>query len=60
VALLARAAVAAGVDGVFVETHPDPPRALCDAASQWPLERLETLLETLLEIHAVRRRHADG
>jgi 2-dehydro-3-deoxyphosphooctonate aldolase (KDO 8-P synthase) len=45
---------------VFVETHPDPPRALCDAASQWPLERLETLLETLLEIHAVRRRHADG
>ena len=60
VALLARAAVAAGVDGVFVETHPDPPRALCDAASQWPLDRLEPLLETLLEIHAVRRRHADG
>lgn len=60
VALLARAAVAAGVDGVFVETHPDPPRALCDAASQWPLDRLEPLLETVLEIHAVRRRHADG
>ena len=60
VALLARAAVAAGVDGVFVETHPDPARALCDAASQWPLDRLEPLLETLLEIHAVRRRRADG
>lgn len=60
VALLARAAVAAGVDGVFVETHPDPPRALCDAASQWPLDRLEPLLETLLEIHAMRRRSADG
>jgi 2-dehydro-3-deoxyphosphooctonate aldolase (KDO 8-P synthase) len=60
VALLARAAVAAGVDGVFVETHPDPPRSLCDAASQWPLDRLEPLLETVLEIHAVRRRHADG
>ena len=60
VALLARAAVAAGVDGVFVETHPDPSRALCDAASQWPLDRLEPLLETLLEIHTVRRRHADG
>ena len=60
VALLARAAVAAGVDGVFVETHPDPARALCDAASQWPLDGLEPLLETLLEIHAVPRRHADG
>ena len=60
VALMARAAVAAGVDGVFVETHPDPARALCDAASQWPLDRLEPLLETLLEIHAVRRRRADG
>ena len=60
VALLARAAVAAGVDGVFVETHPDPARALCDAASQWPLDRLEPLLETLLEIHAVRRRRGDG
>ena len=60
VALLARAAVAAGVEGVFVETHPDPPRALCDAASQWPLDRLEPLLETVLEIHAVRRRRADG
>jgi 2-dehydro-3-deoxyphosphooctonate aldolase (KDO 8-P synthase) len=60
VALLARAAVAAGVDGIFVETHPDPPRALCDAASQWPLDRLEPLLEAVLEIHAVRRRHADG
>jgi 2-dehydro-3-deoxyphosphooctonate aldolase (KDO 8-P synthase) len=60
VALLARAAVAAGVDGVFVETHPDPSRALCDAASQWPLDRLEPLLETLLEIHAVRRRRANG
>ncbi len=60
VALLARAAVAAGVDGLFVETHPDPPRALCDAASQWPLDRLEPLLETVLEIHAIHGRHADG
>jgi 2-dehydro-3-deoxyphosphooctonate aldolase (KDO 8-P synthase) len=45
---------------VFIETHPDPSRALCDAASQWPLDRLEPLLETLLEIHAVRRRRANG
>lgn len=58
VALLARAAVGAGVDGIFLETHPDPPNALCDAASQWPLDRLEPLLETLLELHAVRRGHA--
>jgi 2-dehydro-3-deoxyphosphooctonate aldolase (KDO 8-P synthase) len=54
VALLARAAVAAGVDGVFLETHPDPQRSLCDAASQWPLEEFSPLLETLLALHAVR------
>ncbi len=60
VALLGRAAVAAGVDGVFLETHPDPQNALCDSASQWPLDRLEPLLETLLELHAVRRKHDDA
>jgi 2-dehydro-3-deoxyphosphooctonate aldolase (KDO 8-P synthase) len=52
VALLARAAVAAGVDGVFLETHPDPDRALCDAPSQWPLAEFESLFERLLAIHA--------
>jgi 2-dehydro-3-deoxyphosphooctonate aldolase (KDO 8-P synthase) len=52
VALLARAAVAAGVDGVFLETHPDPDRALCDAPSQWPLADFEPLFERLLAIHA--------
>jgi 2-dehydro-3-deoxyphosphooctonate aldolase (KDO 8-P synthase) len=52
VALLARAAVAAGVDGVFLETHPDPDRALCDAPSQWPLSDFEPLVEQLLAIHA--------
>jgi len=51
VALLARAAVAAGVDGVFLETHPAPERALCDAASQWPLDDFGALLETLLDLH---------
>lgn len=50
VALLARAAVAAGVDGVFLETHPDPPSAKCDAASQWPLEEFEPLIATLQAI----------
>lgn len=51
VALLARSAVAAGVDGVFVETHPEPRTARCDAASQLPLERFEPLFETLRAIH---------
>ncbi|MES2491945.1 MAG: 3-deoxy-8-phosphooctulonate synthase [Pseudomonadota bacterium] len=47
---LARAAVAVGVDGLFIETHPDPPRAWSDAATVWPLSRLEPLLEDLLSI----------
>lgn len=57
VAPLARAAVAAGVDGVFLETHPDPERARCDAASQWPLVDLPALLESLLALHRVRIDH---
>ena len=54
VALLARAATAAGIDGIFLETHPRPEAALCDAASQWPLDAFESLLATLQELHAVR------
>ena len=54
VALLARAATAAGVDGVFLETHPSPDTALCDAASQWPLSDFEALMRELRELHAVR------
>lgn len=54
VALLARAATAAGIDGIFLETHPRPEAALCDAASQWPLDAFEPLLATLQELHAVR------
>lgn len=50
---IARAGVAAGVDGVFIETHPDPGRALCDAASQMCVFDLEAFLEPLLEIHDV-------
>ena len=48
-ALLA-AAAAAGADGFFIETHPDPPSALSDAASQWPLDRLADLVGQTLEI----------
>lgn len=48
---LARAAVAVGVDLVFAEVHPEPARARSDAASQWPLDALDALLEPLLRIH---------
>jgi len=51
--LLARAAVAAGVAGVFLETHPAPEQALCDASTQWPLDRMEALLEQLKRIDEV-------
>lgn len=47
VPVLARAAVAAGVAGVFMETHPDPDQALSDGPNAWPLPRLRELLETL-------------
>src|SRR5690242_13723283 len=45
--VLARAAVAAGVSGLFMETHPDPARALSDGPNAWPLDRMEPLLITL-------------
>lgn len=50
VPVLARAAVAAGVSGLFMETHPDPPNAMCDGPNAWPLGELEELLGTLIEI----------
>ncbi|HBH24746.1 MAG TPA: 3-deoxy-8-phosphooctulonate synthase [Cytophagales bacterium] len=48
---LSRAGVAAGVDGVFIETHPEPEKALCDAASQLCVYDLEEFLKPLIEIH---------
>ena len=50
VPVLARAAVAAGVAGVFMETHPDPARALSDGPNAWPLARMPALLETLVAL----------
>ena len=50
VPVLSRAAVAAGVSGLFMETHPDPERALSDGPNAWPLDRMESLLKTLVEI----------
>jgi 2-dehydro-3-deoxyphosphooctonate aldolase (KDO 8-P synthase) len=52
---IARAGVAAGVHGLFVETHPEPAEARCDAASQVPLKNLEAFLKPLIEIHALVR-----
>ena len=50
VPVLARAAVAAGIAGLFVETHPDPDSAPSDGATMWPLDRMAALLEQLAEI----------
>ncbi|HLB85591.1 MAG TPA: 3-deoxy-8-phosphooctulonate synthase, partial [Steroidobacteraceae bacterium] len=50
--VLARAAVAAGVAGLFMETHPDPARALSDGPNAWPLDRMESLLAVLLAVDA--------
>ena len=55
VPVLARAAVAAGVDGVFMETHPEPEKALCDGPNMIHLHKMEEMLETLLEIDRVVR-----
>lgn len=55
--VLSRAGVASGVDGVFIETHPDPEKALCDAASQLSVDALEEFMKPLLELHAITRRY---
>jgi len=49
--VLSRAGVAAGVDGVFIEVHPEPEKALCDAASQLSVFDLEEFLKPIIEIH---------
>ncbi|RLA79392.1 MAG: 3-deoxy-8-phosphooctulonate synthase [Deltaproteobacteria bacterium] len=53
---LVRAAVAAGADGLFMEVHPDPPKALSDKDTVWPLEEVPWVLEMALEIHRTARR----
>ena len=55
--VLARAAVAAGVCGIFMETHPRPDAALSDGPNSWPLARMRALLETLKEIDSAVKRH---
>jgi 2-dehydro-3-deoxyphosphooctonate aldolase (KDO 8-P synthase) len=55
VPVLARAAVAVGVAGVFMETHPDPDKALSDGPNAWPLGKMEALLATLNELDAIAK-----
>ena len=57
VPVLARAAVAVGVSGLFMETHPDPDKALSDGPNAWPLPKMRALLETLLELDRVTKRN---
>jgi len=56
VPVLARAAVASGVAGLFMETHPDPARAMSDGPNAWPLGRMHSLLEVLVEIDRTVKR----
>jgi 2-dehydro-3-deoxyphosphooctonate aldolase (KDO 8-P synthase) len=56
VPVLARAAIAVGVAGVFMETHPEPANALSDGPNAWPLDRMRALLETMLELDAATKR----
>jgi len=56
VPVLARAAVATGVAGLFMETHPDPDKALSDGPNAWPLGRMKELLETLKELDTTVKR----
>jgi 2-dehydro-3-deoxyphosphooctonate aldolase (KDO 8-P synthase) len=57
VPVLARAAVAAGVAGVFMETHPDPAKALSDGPNAWPLDRMRDFLATLVELDGSVKKH---
>jgi len=57
VPVLARAAVAVGVSGIFMETHPNPDKALSDGPNAWPLGRMKELLETLTDIDNIVKKH---
>jgi 2-dehydro-3-deoxyphosphooctonate aldolase (KDO 8-P synthase) len=58
ISVLARAAVGAGVSGVFMETHPKPDEALCDGPNSWPLHLMPELLETLVELDRITKKKA--
>jgi 2-dehydro-3-deoxyphosphooctonate aldolase (KDO 8-P synthase) len=54
--VLARAAIAAGIAGIFMETHPDPSKALSDGPNAWPLDRMKPLLGTLVELDTAAKK----
>jgi 2-dehydro-3-deoxyphosphooctonate aldolase (KDO 8-P synthase) len=56
--VLARAAVGAGVAGVFMETHPRPDEALCDGPNSWPLAMMGELLDTLAQLDRAVKKNA--
>lgn len=58
--VLARAAVAVGVSGLFMETHPNPAEALSDGPNAWPLGQMQGLLETLKELDLISKKNAPG
>ena len=58
VPILARAAVATGIAGLFMETHPDPANARSDGPNAWPLDRMESLLSTLVELDRLVKQRA--
>jgi 2-dehydro-3-deoxyphosphooctonate aldolase (KDO 8-P synthase) len=55
--VISRSGIAAGVDGIFIEVHPDPANAKCDAASQLKLEHLEEFIKPLIELHNVEKQY---
>jgi 2-dehydro-3-deoxyphosphooctonate aldolase (KDO 8-P synthase) len=55
--VISRSGVAAGVDGIFIEVHPDPATAKCDAASQLKLDHLEEFIKPLIELHNVEKKY---
>ncbi|MBI3575236.1 MAG: 3-deoxy-8-phosphooctulonate synthase, partial [Gammaproteobacteria bacterium] len=57
VPVLTRAAIAVGVAGLFMETHPNPEQALSDGPNAWPLARMRNLLATLKELDTAVKRH---
>ncbi|PJD90797.1 MAG: 3-deoxy-8-phosphooctulonate synthase [Legionella sp.] len=57
--VLARAAVAAGISGLFMETHPNPDKALSDGPNSWPMDKMESLLSQLIELDAVFKKHGE-
>ena len=59
VPVLARAAVATGIAGIFLETHPDPDKALSDGPNSWPLHKMEALLRTLMAMDAVFKQEGE-